>query len=81
MYWGKDDAEFGDQYSEPFNTIYFARQDNTEVKIEVLDKDGTSGNDTMGILASSPAPGTTVEWSDQFTSTDEAKVSALIETQ
>lgn len=81
VYWGKDDAEFGDQYSEPFNTIYFARQDSTEVKIEVLDKDGTSGNDTMGILASSPAPGITVEWSNQFTSTNEAKVSALIETQ
>ena len=38
-----------DEYSEPFNTIYFARQDNTEVKIEVLDKDGTSAGEIAGI--------------------------------
>ena len=32
VFWGKEQAEFGDEYSEEFNTIYFARQDNTEVK-------------------------------------------------
>lgn len=81
IFWGKEQAEFGDEYSEPFNTIYFARQDNSEVVIEVLDKDGTSGDDTMGVLTASPAPGTTVTWTDQVTSTGEARVSAVIEVQ
>lgn len=81
VFWGKDNAEFGDEYSESFNTIYFARQDNTEVKIEVLDKDGTSGNDTMGTLVTSPSPGEQVTWVDEATSTGEALVSAVIETQ
>lgn len=81
IFWGKEQAEFGDEYSEPFNTIYFARQDNSEVVIEVLDKDGTSGDDTMGVLTASPAPGTTVTWTDQATSTGEARVSAVIEVQ
>ncbi len=70
-----------DEYSEPFNTIYFARQDNTEVKIEVLDKDGTSGNDTMGILTATLGPGEQLMWTDEPTSTGEALVSAVIETQ
>lgn len=81
VFWGKEQAEFGDEYSEPFNTIHFARQDNSEVKIEVLDKDGTSGDDTMGVLVTSPAPGEIVTWTDQATSTGEAQVSAAIETQ
>lgn len=79
VFWGKEQAEFGDEYSEPFNTIYFARQDNTEVKSEVLDKDGTSGDDTMGTLTATPAPGETVVWTDQPTSTGEARVSAIVE--
>lgn len=79
VFWGKEQAEFGDEYSEPFNTIYFARQDNTGVKIEVLDKDGTSGDDTMGTLTATPAPGETVVWTDQPTSTGEARVSAIVE--
>ena len=81
VFWGKDNAEFGDEYSEAFNTIYFARQDNTEVKIEVLDKDGTSGNDTMGVLTAILGPGEQLIWTDEPTSTGEALVSAVIETQ
>ncbi|MFV0412084.1 MAG: hypothetical protein ACK5L3_02295 [Oscillospiraceae bacterium] len=79
VFWGKEQAEFGDQYSEEFNTIYFARQDNSEVRIEVLDKDGTSGNDTMGYLAATPAPGAKVVWGNQYTSTGEARLTAVIE--
>lgn len=43
-------CESDEVYPDSFNTIYFARQDNTEAKIEVLYKDGTSGDDTMGTL-------------------------------
>lgn len=78
VYWGKEQAEFGDQYSESFGTIYIARPHNTLVKIEVLDKDGTSGDDTMGYLSASPTPGETVQWTGQYTSTNEAKLTASV---
>ncbi|MDF2654352.1 MAG: hypothetical protein K0R19_826 [Bacillota bacterium] len=78
VYWGKEQAEFGDQYTEEFSTIYIARPSGTQVKIEVLDKDGTSGDDTMGVLVCSPAPGETVTWTNAYTSTGEAKVSAVV---
>lgn len=81
VFWGKEQAEFGDEYSEPFNSIYFARQDNSEVKIEVFDKDGTSGNDSMGNLSIRLAPGESCAWNDAVTSSGEAKISALIETR
>lgn len=78
VFWGKEQAEFGDEYSEPFNTIYIAQPHNTIVRIEVLDKDGTSGDDTMGYLSASPAPGETVTWSNSYTSTNEARLSAVV---
>jgi hypothetical protein len=78
VYWGKEQAEFGDQYTEEFSTIYIARPSGTQVKIEVLDKDGTSGDDSMGVLVCSPAPGETVTWTNAYTSTGEAKVSAVV---
>lgn len=81
VYWGKEQAEFGDQYSESFGTIYFARADNTEVRIHVYDKDGTSGDDSMGMLTATPAPGQSIAWTNQPTSTGEARVSAVVETQ
>ena len=83
VFWGQHQSEFGDgnAYSEPFNTIYFSRQDNSEVKIEVLDKDGSSGNDSMGTLTAVLAPGENIIWVDQPTSTGEARVSAVVETQ
>lgn len=79
VFWGKEQAEFGDEYSEAFSTIYFARPDYAEVKIEVLDKDGTSGDDTMGYLSAAPAPGQTVTWKNQYTSTKEARLTAVVE--
>lgn len=79
VFWGKEQAEFGDEYSEAFSTIYFARPDYAEVKIEVLDKDGTSGDDTMGHLSAAPAPGQTVTWKNQYTSTKEARLTAVVE--
>lgn len=83
VFWGEHQSEFGNgnEYSEPFHTIYFSRQDNSEVKIEVFDKDGTSGNDSMGTLTAVLAPGETLVWADQPTSTGEARVSAVVETQ
>lgn len=41
---GRKQTEFNNEYPEEPNTTYFARQDNTEIKIAVSDKDGTSGN-------------------------------------
>jgi len=78
IYWGYEQAELGNQYSEPFNTIYIAEPNNSVVRIEVLDKDGTSGNDTMGILTTTPSPGQTVSLTNTLTSTGEAAVSAII---
>lgn len=83
VYWGEHQSEFGNgnEYSEQFNSIYFARQDNSLVKIEVWDKDGTSGNDSMGVLTTTLSPGQSITWTDQYTSTGEAKVSATVITQ
>ena len=78
---GKEQSKFGDEYSEPFNTIYLARQDNTAVTIEVLERDGTSGDDTMGILTATPALVETVVWTNQRPSTGEAGISAIVETR
>ena len=81
VFWGKEQAEFGDEYAEDFNTIYFARQDNTVMKIEVFDKDGSSGNDSMGTLTVTLAPDESCVWTDQLTSTGEAQISAAVETR
>ncbi|WP_054954881.1 hypothetical protein [Paenibacillus dakarensis] len=78
IYWGYEQAEFDNQYSEPFNTIYIAEPQNSVVRIEVLDKDGTSSDDTMGYLTANPAPGQSVTWTNTLTSTGEAAVSAVI---
>ena len=81
VFWGKNNAESGDQYSEPFNSIYFACPDNSEVKIEVLDRDGTSSDDTMGYLTTSPVPNSTIVWDNTYTSTGEARIDARVETK
>ncbi len=80
VYWGKNNAEFSNQYSEDYNTIYVAKPHNSQVVIEIKDADGTSGDDSMGTLTTSAAPGSTVTWTNQTTSSGKAKVSAIVYT-
>lgn len=75
---GADDAEFGPNFSESYNTVYVAKPSNTNVEIHVYDSDGTSGDDDMGYVSAVIAPGNSMTWTDAVTSNGQAKVSAIV---
>ncbi|MBA2943683.1 hypothetical protein HZF08_36010 [Paenibacillus sp. CGMCC 1.16610] len=78
---GANDAEFGANFSENYNTVYVAKPSNTNVEIHVYDSDGTSGDDDMGYVSAVVAPGTTKSWTDALTSNGQAKVTATVTAQ
>lgn len=78
---GANDAEFGANFSESYNTVFVAKPSSTNVEIHVYDSDGTSGNDDMGYVSAVVAPGTSMTWNNAVTSNGQAKVSAYVEAQ
>lgn len=78
---GANDAEFGPNFSENYNTVYVAKPSNSIVEIHVYDSDGTSGDDDMGYVSAVIAPGSTRSWTDALTSNGQAKVSATVTAQ
>lgn len=78
---GANDAEFGPNFSENYNTVYVAKPSNSNVEIHVYDSDGTSGDDDMGSVSAVVAPGSTKSWTDALTSNGQAKVSATVTAQ
>lgn len=78
---GYDNAEFGNNFSSQFNTVYVCKPHNVSVEIHVYDSDGSSGDDDMGYVSAVIAPNSTQTWSNVVTSNGKAKVSATIYTQ
>ncbi len=76
--WGHDSAAFGNNFSSNYSTIYVTKAHNVEVNLNVLDSDGTSGDDDMGSLSAYPVPGQTVTYSNTYTSSGQALVSATV---
>lgn len=76
--WGTMDATFPGQYSSSYNDRYVNVPAGSPIAIEIYDSDGTSGDDAMGTLTASPAPGQTVTWTNAATSNGEARVTATI---
>ncbi len=76
---GANDAEFGPNFSENYNTVFVTKPSNTNVEIHVYDSDGTSGDDDMGYVSAVVAPGNSVTWNNVITSNGQAKVSAYVE--
>jgi hypothetical protein len=75
---GANDAEFGPNFSESYNTVYVAKPSNTNVEIHAYDSDGTSGDDDMGYVSAVVNPGNTVTWNNAVTSNGQAIVSATV---
>lgn len=78
---GYDSAEFGNNFSSQFNTVYVCKPHNVAVEIHAYDSDGTSGDDDMGYLSAVIAPNSTQTWSNAVTSNGKAKISAIVYTQ
>lgn len=78
---GANDAEFGANFSENYNTVYVAKPSGTAVEIHAYDSDGTSGDDDMGYVSSVVAPGNTVTWTNATTSNGQARISAIVSAQ
>ncbi len=76
--WGYNNAADGAQYSSAYHTRHVAKPNNSVVTIEILDSDGTSGNDSMGTLSVNLAPGQSQTWTDAYTSNSEAQVTATV---
>jgi hypothetical protein len=77
--WGTMDATFSGQYSSSYSDRYVSEPPNTSMNVEIYDSDGTSGDDFMGELDSTPAVGQTVIWTNAVTSNGNAKVTASVE--
>lgn len=75
--WGYDDASDGAQYSSPYHIVYIAVPHNTTITVEIMDSDD-GGDDSMGTLTGTPAPGNTVTWTDATTSNSNAKVTGSV---
>jgi len=75
---GANDAEFGPNFSESYNTVYVAKPSNTNVEIHAYDSDGTSGDDDMGYVSAVVNPGNTVTWNNAVTSNGHAIISAIV---
>ncbi|NBD23303.1 hypothetical protein [Paenibacillus glycinis] len=78
---GADDAEFGANFSEAYNTVYVAKPANTAVEIHAYDSDGTSGDDDMGYVSAVVAPGATMTWTNAATSNGQARITATVTAQ
>lgn len=78
VWFGKDDAEFGDHFSEDYHTLYVCLDRNTEVVIEVRDADALGTYNSMGTISAAPAPGQTASFANQVTSNGKAAVTASI---
>lgn len=79
VYWGKNDAADGNQYSSDYNYRLVAKKPGTNMAIEVYDSDGTSGDDFMGSLSVSLSVGQSQSYTDAYTSNGEALVTGSIE--
>lgn len=51
VYWGEHQTDNAQQYNEKFNSICLPAPINSNVSIHIYDKDGTSGDDSMGYYA------------------------------
>ncbi len=78
VYWGKNNAGDGNQYSASYNKRYLVKPRGTTIKIEVLDYDSASSSDSLGYKSAAPLPGNTVTWTDATTSNGRAKLTASI---
>ncbi len=78
VYFGKNHASDGNQYSESYRTRYIVRPKNSSVRFEIMDYDDT-GSDSLGYKSTSPAPGNSVTWTDTITSSSKAKFTATIQ--
>jgi len=79
VYWGHDDATFSGQYSSNYNTLYVCHiPSSTQVRISIMDSDGTSGDDDMGSVYAYPTPGQTVTWTNAYTDSGQAKITAAV---
>ena len=77
VFWGHDHAVDGFQYSSPCNTRFLAKPPGSTVTIEILDSDDGS-DDSMGSLNVTPATGQAQAWTDAYTSSSQAQVTATV---
>lgn len=75
---GKDDAEFGDHFSQPYSTLYICVNRNTEIVFEVRDADALGAHNSMGTISIAPAPGSEATLDQQTTSNGKAGITAAI---
>lgn len=76
--WGYDNAIFAGQYSSVYNTLYIANKPHySEVKLNILDSDDGSDDD-MGSIFSYPTPGQTLKYTNAYTNTSQALVTATV---
>ncbi|QGP92329.1 hypothetical protein MGLY_17030 [Neomoorella glycerini] len=75
--WGYDDATDGFQYSSAYHTRFLAKPPGSTITIEVLDSD-IDGDDSMGSLSVTPAIGQTQTWTDAYTFSGQAQVTATV---
>lgn len=78
VFFGKDNAEFGDHFSEAYHTLYICMNRDVEITFEVRDADALGAYNSMGTVSVTPAPGETVMLEEQATSNGKAAVSAAV---
>lgn len=77
VYWGKDQATSGNQYSGWVNHKYVVMPKNSSLKIMVMDSDD-GGDDEMGYVSTYLSAGQTKQWTNAYTSSGQAKLTASI---
>jgi hypothetical protein len=77
VYWGKDDAVDGNQYTGTFNSKYIVMPRSVTVGIDVMESD-VGGDDFMGSLSAVLSAGQTVIWNEAVTSNGDSRVTASI---
>ena len=80
VFFGKDNAEFGDHFSEAYNTLYICMNRDIEIVFEVRDADALGAYNSMGTVSITPAPGETIILDAQLTSDGKAMISAVVVT-
>jgi hypothetical protein len=79
VFWGYNNATFNGQYSEAYNTLYVCHiPSRTQVRINIMDSDGSSGDDDMGSVYATPLPGQTATWTNASTDSGQALLSASV---
>ncbi len=80
VFFGKDNAEFGDHFSEAYNTLYICMNRDIEIVFEVRDADALGAYSSMGTVSITPAPSETIILDAQLTSDGKAMISAVVVT-